>query len=114
MAIFLGIETSCDDTSISLVKPDGEVLQLHKYTSDEDHRPFGGIVPERASRNHLKSIAGLLEELNIDFKSLAGVGYTSRPGLVGSPYRWHCSSKNTFSSLQIASVSCESFRGTYS
>ena len=84
MSTFLGIETSCDDTSISLVKVSGEVLKLQKYTNDEDHKPFGGIVPERASRNHLKSIAGLLANLEINFKELSGVGYTSRPGLVGS------------------------------
>ena len=84
MSTFLGIETSCDDTSISLVTESGEVLALQKFTSDEDHRPFGGIVPERASRNHLKSIAGLLEKLDVNFKDLSGIGYTSRPGLVGS------------------------------
>jgi len=84
MSVFLGIETSCDDTSISLVNVKGEVLELSKYTKDEDHIPFGGIVPERASRNHLKSIAGLIDKLEIEFKDLSGVGYTSRPGLVGS------------------------------
>ena len=84
MNIFLGIETSCDDTSVSLVKSSGEVLKLYNYTNDGDHKAFGGIVPERASRNHLKSISGLLEKLEIDFRSLAGVGYTSRPGLLGS------------------------------
>lgn len=84
MSVYLGIETSCDDTSMALVSEKGEVLKLLKYTNDEDHKPFGGIVPERASRNHLKSIAGLLSKLSVDFQDLSGVGYTSRPGLVGS------------------------------
>jgi len=92
MSLFLGLETSCDDTSVALVAGDGEVLKLYKYTKDEDHRPFGGIVPERASRNHLKSIVSLLKEIETDlnksfglsFKELSGIGYTSRPGLLGS------------------------------
>ena len=92
MSLFLGLETSCDDTSVALVAGDGEVLKLYKYTKDEDHRPFGGIVPERASRNHLKSVVSLLKEIETDlnqsfglnFKQLSGIGYTSRPGLLGS------------------------------
>ncbi|MGH1467750.1 MAG: tRNA (adenosine(37)-N6)-threonylcarbamoyltransferase complex transferase subunit TsaD [Bdellovibrionales bacterium] len=84
----LGIETSCDDTSVALVKSSGEVLALKKWTNDEDHIPFGGIIPERASRNHLKNLVPLidkiLEENGVGGESLKGIAVTNRPGLQGS------------------------------
>lgn len=86
--LVLGIETSCDDTSVALVCSDGRVRALKKWTKDEDHRPFGGIIPERASRNHLKTLIPLiheiLEESNLTGKDLKGIAVTSRPGLHGS------------------------------
>lgn len=86
--IYLGIETSCDDTSVALVSLSGAVFDILKYTKDEDHRPFGGILPERASRNHLKSLLPLVEELlkknQMQFNELSGICVTSRPGLMGS------------------------------
>jgi len=86
--LILGIETSCDDTSVALVRTSGEVVTLKKWTADDDHIVFGGIIPERASRNHLKSLTPLLEktlnENSIEFKDLKGLAVTNRPGLVGS------------------------------
>jgi N6-L-threonylcarbamoyladenine synthase len=86
--LVLGIETSCDDTSVSLVKACGEVVDLKKWTADDDHVVFGGIIPERASRNHLKSLTPLLEKIleenNLNFTDLNGLAVTNRPGLVGS------------------------------
>lgn len=86
--IYLGIETSCDDTSVALVQTNGFVLDILKYTKDEDHRPFGGILPERASRNHLKSLLPLIEKIldknKMSFPDLNGICVTSRPGLMGS------------------------------
>ena len=84
----LGVETSCDDTSVSLVKSTGEVLDLVKWTADEDHVVFGGIIPERASRNHLKTLVPLIEKIlktnDINPEDLNGIAVTNRPGLHGS------------------------------
>lgn len=84
----LGIETSCDDTSLALVNEKGQVRLLKKWTADEDHIPFGGIVPERASRNHLKSLTPLLKKLldeaGISFDQVNAIAVTNRPGLLGS------------------------------
>lgn len=84
----LGIETSCDDTSVSLVKSSGEVLDLIKWTVDEDHIVFGGIIPERASRNHLKALVPLVEKIlennALNLEDLNGIAVTNRPGLHGS------------------------------
>jgi len=86
--LVLGIETSCDDTSVALVKSSGEVVSLKKWTADDDHIVFGGIIPERASRNHLKSLTPLIEKIlqenNLEPKDLKGLAVTNRPGLIGS------------------------------
>lgn len=84
----LGIETSCDDTSLALVDCTGRVLLQKRGTFDEDHRPFGGIVPERASRNHLKVLIPILEKLleesGLKMSDLMGISVSNRPGLQGS------------------------------
>lgn len=86
--LVLGIETSCDDTSVALADASGRVLALKKWTADDDHVVFGGIVPERASRNHLKTLSPLiekvLEENHLNFNDLKGLAVTNRPGLMGS------------------------------
>lgn len=82
----LAIETSCDDTSVALVQADGFVLNLVSANQDLAHKPFGGIVPEIASRNHTLQLLPLVE-LCLQGRSLSsvdGIAVTSRPGLIGS------------------------------
>lgn len=84
----IAIETSCDDTSVAVVRADGEVLQLASANQDLVHRPFGGIVPEIASRNHTMTLLPLLEQTlersGLDWPGIDGIVVTSRPGLIGS------------------------------
>jgi N6-L-threonylcarbamoyladenine synthase len=84
----LAIETSCDDTSVALVQTDGLVLACLSANQDLVHRPFGGIVPEIASRNHTLQLLPLLDELltktKFDWSQIDGLVVTSRPGLIGS------------------------------
>ncbi len=86
--MILGIETSCDDTSAAIVRTDGYVIGNLLINQDEVHRPFGGIVPEIASRNHtfylLNLIERLLEESRLGWKDIGGIAVTNRPGLLGS------------------------------
>lgn len=86
--LMLGIETSCDDTSVALVKDCGAVVDMQKWTYDEDHVHFGGIIPERASRNHSKSLIPLIDKIlkenGVEGEALKGVAVTNRPGLQGS------------------------------
>ncbi len=86
--IVLAIETSCDDTSISIVKEDGEVLALSSANQDLAHAPHGGIVPEIASRNHTVAILPLIESCfqksGLSWKDIQGIAVTNRPGLIGS------------------------------
>lgn len=84
----LGIETSCDDTSLAIVRSDGYVVDCLAANQDLLHRPFGGIVPEIASRNHTLQLLPLLEELfartSFSWSKIDGIAVTSRPGLIGS------------------------------
>lgn len=89
MKFILGIETSCDDTAVSLVSDKGFVLDSRRWTMDKDHIPFGGIIPERASRNHLDLLTPMIDKLLEDHKietknDLIGISVTNRPGLLGS------------------------------
>ena len=81
----LAIETSCDDTSVAIVRNDGFVCDQKSATKDMDHAPFGGIVPEIASRNHSLFLLSLVDQLMKNSQIVIdGVAVTNRPGLVGS------------------------------
>ncbi len=86
--IGLGIETSCDETSVALVKEGKELLGLYTHSQIELHAIHNGIVPEVASRSHLEKINELLSHLETDTQiPLSEVDYiavTNRPGLLGS------------------------------
>jgi N6-L-threonylcarbamoyladenine synthase len=84
----LAIETSCDETSVSIVE-DGRVIHSNVVSSQiETHQRFGGVVPEVASRKHVESITWMLqeavEEANIGLDDLSAIAVTQGPGLVGA------------------------------
>jgi len=86
--IGLGLESSCDETSASIVKDGTEVLSNIIFSQIDIHKIYNGVVPEIASRSHLevinKIIDSALSEANISFKDLSYVAATNRPGLIGS------------------------------
>lgn len=83
----LGIETSCDETSASVVRDDGEILSNLVLSQLEEHRIFGGVVPEIAARAHLDHldslILGAMRDAGLEFRQLDGIAATSGPGLIG-------------------------------
>src|SRR6266849_7583591 len=84
----LGIETSCDETAAAVVES-GERLLSNVVASQFDvHRRYGGVVPELASREHLRTIVPVVrqavEDAGIAYGDLAAVAVTRGPGLVGS------------------------------
>ena len=85
--IVLGIETSCDETAIGLVTHKREILANVVLSQLEEHRPYGGVVPEIAARAHLDHIEGLvrraMDEAGIGFEDLDAVAATAGPGLIG-------------------------------
>lgn len=84
----LGIESSCDETSASVVKNGREVLSNVISSQVPIHEKFGGVVPEIASRNHVEAISNVtkkaLKEANIDLQQIDGIACTYGPGLVGA------------------------------
>lgn len=86
--LVLGIETSCDDTSVALVLDGREVLSNVFASQVAVHQPFGGVVPELASRSHLEALPGTLDEAlrqaNRTLADVDGVCVTYGPGLVAS------------------------------
>ncbi len=84
----LGIETSCDETAASVITDRKRVLSNIVLSQDEIHSPYGGIVPELASRNHVISINFILEEslkrAGIKIKDIDLISVTQGPGLIGS------------------------------
>ena len=86
--IILGIESSCDETSIAILK-DGKDILANKISSQtEIHKEYGGVVPEIASRQHIKNIAAILdealEEAKITLDDVDYIAVTYAPGLIGA------------------------------
>lgn len=88
--IILGVETSCDDTSICLLEvgDSPKILSLNSYNQDFLLQKWGGVVPELAARSHVKALPPLLEvtfkEAGIRPEDVTEVAVTTHPGLVGS------------------------------
>ncbi|MCF8119570.1 MAG: tRNA (adenosine(37)-N6)-threonylcarbamoyltransferase complex transferase subunit TsaD [Deltaproteobacteria bacterium] len=86
--ILLGIDTSCDDTSAGVVVDGRRALSNVVHSQVKVHHPHGGVVPELASREHIKNIMPVVEEaLNrakVGLRDLDGIGVTIGPGLVGA------------------------------
>ena len=86
--LVLGIETSCDETSVAVVKNGRELLSNIIDTQIPIHEKYGGVVPEIASRNHIEAISRVakkaLEQANIKFNDIDVVAPTYGPGLVGA------------------------------
>ena len=86
--IILGIESSCDETSVAIVKNGREILSNITNTQISIHEKFGGVVPEIASRSHVEAISNVtkkaLEVANIYFDQIDAIACTYGPGLVGA------------------------------
>lgn len=84
----LGIETSCDETSASIVKNGDTEIATVVLTQIDIHKDFGGVVPEIASRHHVKNITMViedcLEKANMKIADIDAIAVTYGPGLVGS------------------------------
>lgn len=92
--VVLGIETSCDDTSLAIVRGDHEnldqtpeVLAHHSFSQIDILKKWGGVVPEIAARNHLYKLVPLLQEVlktsQLTMKDIDAIGVTTQPGLLG-------------------------------
>jgi len=86
--IILGIESSCDETSVAIIKNGTEEISSVVLSQMDIHANFGGVVPEIASRNHVKNITLVIEEAlnkaNMTMDDIDAVAVTYGPGLIGS------------------------------
>ena len=86
--LILGIDTSCDDTSAAIVEDGYRTLSSIVNSQVELHHPYGGVVPELASREHLRNMMPVVEsalaDASIDLRELDGIAVTVGPGLVGA------------------------------
>ena len=111
----LGIETSCDETGIALYSAQ-RGLVAHKLFSQIDiHRDYGGVVPELASRDHIRKLVPLIRESlsegGIRLKDLDGIAYTAGPGLIGALMTGACLAKSLAFGLEIPSVAIHHMEG---
>ena len=83
----LGIETSCDETAAAIVDSDRNILSNVVLSQLDDHRPFGGVVPEIAARAHLEHLDAIIararDEAGVTLDDLDGIAATGGPGLIG-------------------------------
>ncbi len=84
----LGIETSCDETAAAIYDHDRGLLAHSVYSQAALHSAYGGVVPELASRDHIRKtlplIRRVMNESGSSSKDISGIGYTSGPGLIGA------------------------------
>lgn len=87
MQSILGIETSCDETGVALYQAGAGIVAERVYTQ-LDHAQYGGVVPELASRDHLRKLPGMINEVlksaDLPPQALDGIAYTQGPGLAGA------------------------------
>lgn len=86
--IVLGVETSCDETSVAIIKDGKEILSNIVSSQIDIHKKYGGVVPEIASRYHVEAItivfSEAIEKANIKIKDIDLVAVTKGPGLIGA------------------------------
>lgn len=87
MTIILGLESSCDETAAALIDSDRRILAHRIATQEEEHRPFGGVVPEIAARAHVDRLAplveGVLQDAGLSLADVDAIAATAGPGLIG-------------------------------
>ena len=85
--LVMGIESSCDETACAIVSDKRELLSSVVWSQYDEHRRFGGVVPEIAARAHLEQVdvivAEAMKQANVNFKDLSAIAVAGGPGLIG-------------------------------
>lgn len=113
--LILGIESSCDETAAAVVRDGREILSSVIASQIETHRPWGGVVPEIASREHLEKIEPIvaegLERASVTLADIDAVAVTQGPGLIGSLLVGVCYAKSLAYALDIPIVGVNHIEG---
>ena len=111
----LGIETSCDETGVALYCSEQGLLGHQLYSQVELHGEYGGVVPELASRDHVRKllplIDSLLKECQLQKEDIGGIAYTSGPGLVGALMVGACTGRALSFSLGVPAIGVHHMEG---
>ncbi|RZB35737.1 MAG: N6-L-threonylcarbamoyladenine synthase [Desulfobacteraceae bacterium Eth-SRB2] len=113
--IILGIETSCDETAAAVVVDGIQILSSVVSSQIEVHHPYGGVVPELASRKHMEAIVPVVTEAlavsGMDSKQLDAIAVTQGPGLVGALLVGFCFAKSFAFALDIPWIGVNHLEG---
>lgn len=113
--IVLGIETSCDETGVALYDSSHGLLGHRIFSQVETHAAYGGVVPELASRDHVRKLVPLILEVcqttAVRLMDLDGIAYTSGPGLIGALMAGASVARSLAWSLDIPSVGVHHMEG---
>ena len=115
--LVLGIETSCDETAAAVVRDGNTILSSIISSQIELHRPFGGVVPELASREHLAKIESIVQEAldkaHIAIDDINAIAVTNGPGLVGALLVGVCYAKALAYGLGIPLIGVNHIEGHF-
>jgi N6-L-threonylcarbamoyladenine synthase len=113
--IILGIESSCDETGIAVYDSEKGLLAHVLHSQVEVHAEYGGVVPELASRDHIRYLVPLMEQVlqqaGMDREDLDGVAYTAGPGLIGALMSGACVGRSLAWALGIPAVEVHHMEG---
>ena len=106
--LVLGIESSCDETGLAIYCSENGLLSNTLYSQVALHSKFGGVVPELASRDHVKHLIPLLNEAisaaNLTKQDIDAIAYTAGPGLIGALLTGACFAKSLAYALKIPAI----------
>ncbi|NLW05314.1 MAG: tRNA (adenosine(37)-N6)-threonylcarbamoyltransferase complex transferase subunit TsaD [Pseudomonadaceae bacterium] len=113
--LVLGIETSCDETGVALYDTKRGLIADALYSQVELHERYGGVVPELASRDHLRKLTPLVRqvfaEAGLSLQDLAGIAYTAGPGLIGALMTGACMARSLAFALDIPALGVHHMEG---
>ena len=118
-ALILGIESSCDETAASVLRRDAdgsiEIMSSIIASQDEQHAPFGGVVPEIAARAHMQKLDTIIEravtDANVQYTDLSAIAATSGPGLIGGVIAGLMGAKGLAMSLGVPLIAVNHLEG---
>ena len=113
--ITLGIESSCDETGIGIYSTNKGLIAHQLFSQVEMHAEYGGVVPELASRDHIRRaiplVKSVLQESGLELKDINGIAYTAGPGLAGALLVGSSIAKSIAWSLSIPSLAVHHMEG---
>ncbi len=111
----LGIETSCDETGVAIYSSHKGLIAESLYSQIAVHAEYGGVVPELASRDHVRKLAPMVSEVvkksGLDWSNLDGIAYTAGPGLIGALLVGVCHAQSLAFSLGIPALPVHHMEG---